>query len=477
MSDHNALARVLTDQPQSASSASVSSPVSSGSPTSSGPDAATTTYGNQQLWQERVAMARQTATRMIAAGMPFEDIFQFLGTLRQQTAVDQSTSGAREFGKPRLPWRDALRQDDPRNAGDYIEHYQTTYGEDAGIVRGEKTPMGERYAAAGRQALASLSSGAIKLDGSDFARLEVEGRLAATLQTPSLVGRRLTGFRSLGRIGDETIPLTGSVFVGTGEAESAPEPLGMWLHTPPENIPKILAHVGELHASLFPTVADDSDTPAKGAISVAPSGLDGEIRLARVGEMAWWLCHAMPHVRGSASIIEWYIESVLDQCGVSLGKRKEPIDLAAFRISKDDFVRGFRAFFDGDADRAKGEAERSTKPAEAKGESAATLYERDVRATSLLFQNNCLINAIARAARGNTASFEELVTIRSQLGNVGEMLVASPATIAVIRGALGVTRPIVVNYPRPTPAETFAGVGTSVVIRHTGAAHFEAEPS
>jgi hypothetical protein len=100
-------------------------------------------------------------------------------------------------------------------------------------------------------------------------------------------------------------------------------------------------------------------------------------------------------------------------------------------------------------------------------------------AASLIDVNNCLINAIAQASFGRNATFEELVEIRSTLGNVGRMMVANEATILEIRRVLRVTAPfILIIYPE-TPQERFP---KNVVPRHgeivlriynTGEQHFQ----
>jgi hypothetical protein len=101
--------------------------------------------------------------------------------------------------------------------------------------------------------------------------------------------------------------------------------------------------------------------------------------------------------------------------------------------------------------------------------------EKELRAVPALFQNNCLINAICRAAHNRNATLIELMSIRFNLANVGAMMVASQASINAIRNVLGINNPITVRYPVGTPAlnENFAGVGNVLNIYHTGMAHFQ----
>ncbi|MFP2895386.1 DUF4157 domain-containing protein [Corallococcus sp. 4LFB] len=95
-------------------------------------------------------------------------------------------------------------------------------------------------------------------------------------------------------------------------------------------------------------------------------------------------------------------------------------------------------------------------------------------AEQLLGVNNCLIHAISQAARHRNASLRELKLIREHLNNYGEMLVASPKIIRLIREVLGIAQPITVAY-RDVPWEDFPGNGTGVTVYHTGAEHFEHE--
>jgi hypothetical protein len=98
-------------------------------------------------------------------------------------------------------------------------------------------------------------------------------------------------------------------------------------------------------------------------------------------------------------------------------------------------------------------------------------------ANQLLHVNNCLINAISLAARGHEASQEELITIRGNLNNYGEMLVASPRIIQLIREVLHIPNPIrVVYYADGVPPEDFQGEGQVITIYHVNGDHFTHEP-
>ncbi|MGH9561754.1 MAG: hypothetical protein ACRD3S_09895, partial [Terracidiphilus sp.] len=96
----------------------------------------------------------------------------------------------------------------------------------------------------------------------------------------------------------------------------------------------------------------------------------------------------------------------------------------------------------------------------------------EIQADLRLWENNCLINAISRAAHGQNATEEELLHIRFNLDNVGQMLLADPRTIGVIRNALQINNTVVVHYPSPTPAETIHGILPVLDVYHTGAYHF-----
>jgi|GEM_PF-6701525 len=92
-------------------------------------------------------------------------------------------------------------------------------------------------------------------------------------------------------------------------------------------------------------------------------------------------------------------------------------------------------------------------------------------ANRLLHVNNCLINAISLAARGHMPTLEELMVIRSTLGNYGEMMLATPQVVQLIQNTLNIVNPITVLYPS-APAENFVGVGNVLSIYHVNGNHF-----
>ncbi len=96
----------------------------------------------------------------------------------------------------------------------------------------------------------------------------------------------------------------------------------------------------------------------------------------------------------------------------------------------------------------------------------------EAEAQLLLGVNNCLINAVAMAALGRTATLEELIAIRGALNNYGEMLLASPLVIDAIRDALQIDNAITVMYEGLTPPEDFDGTGAPLMVYHVGGNHF-----
>lgn len=101
-------------------------------------------------------------------------------------------------------------------------------------------------------------------------------------------------------------------------------------------------------------------------------------------------------------------------------------------------------------------------------------YRKQVLAAKLLERNNCLINAITDAAQNARATIDQLIEIRSTLGNVGQMMAATPTTIPLIKRVLKITSPIKVYYRDDgIDPELFAGAGGKTIrITHNGADHF-----
>jgi hypothetical protein len=131
-------------------------------------------------------------------------------------------------------------------------------------------------------------------------------------------------YRSIGYIKskdskDIDIILTSSIFDDQGR--------GMWQHTDHNNINVILEHVSKLHGEL----------------------LKPDYQLHQymdfLARSAWWLFHATVYKRGSVSIVEWYIESINNYRQLHLGNLPWGLDLAAFSLAEEDYVRFFPHFF------------------------------------------------------------------------------------------------------------------------------------
>ena len=99
-------------------------------------------------------------------------------------------------------------------------------------------------------------------------------------------------------------------------------------------------------------------------------------------------------------------------------------------------------------------------------------YKAQRDAATLLFVNNCLINAIALVALGRNANLTELVAIRSRTGNLGEMLFASERILRIITEELNLNRGIIVRYPVIAP-DTFGDTLINPIrVCNNGALHF-----
>lgn len=109
--------------------------------------------------------------------------------------------------------------------------------------------------------------------------------------------------------------------------------------------------------------------------------------------------------------------------------------------------------------------------------SPTTSVEQDERLQleGLIAQNNCLINAINKAANGDdaTVTYAQMLEIRLRIGEIGTMLLATPRTINIILNVLGLNRGVIVVYPGDIPAEDFGNTEVNpIMIQHTGHAHF-----
>ncbi len=103
------------------------------------------------------------------------------------------------------------------------------------------------------------------------------------------------------------------------------------------------------------------------------------------------------------------------------------------------------------------------------------LYKLEINSQALLMTNNCLINAIALGAGKPKATMDQLVSIRIESNSVGEMLVASPVIIDIIRRILHIPNKIIIHYTK-APKEEFAGSGPTIDVYHNGVDHFTHTP-
>lgn len=97
--------------------------------------------------------------------------------------------------------------------------------------------------------------------------------------------------------------------------------------------------------------------------------------------------------------------------------------------------------------------------------------KREIDAFMELGYNNCLIDSIANAAGRSPATETELISIRIDVGSVGEMLVATPENVERIRRILGVSNTIIVRY-NGQAAEVIEGSGSPITIYNNGEDHF-----
>lgn len=97
--------------------------------------------------------------------------------------------------------------------------------------------------------------------------------------------------------------------------------------------------------------------------------------------------------------------------------------------------------------------------------------KREIEAFMELTYNNCLIDSIANAAGRGPATETELISIRIDVGSVGEMLLATPENVERIRRILGINNTIIVRY-NGRAAEVIDGSGPPLTIYHDGINHF-----
>jgi hypothetical protein len=283
------------------------------------------TYGNQQTWADEATKVKSRAIGMLNEGAPFGDLLGYLSEERGRIAKLQETEFAADFGKPRLDWKENFRnKGESESTIEAMENHRGKSG--AALYYGVRTAMVDRYLADGKKSLELLNN---KMPNTGFRKISTDGE---NLSTGKLAATgKFIGYSSIGTIDGEEIELTGSLF-GKVADDKGIKTAGIWVHTTPEKIPRITGHVGELHQQLL-EIEGSSDR-------------DTLRRLKLLASAAWWMCHAMPYVRGSASIVEWYIESVSASRDLKLGKRKSMLDLLAFRMSEAEFVEAFPTFFE-----------------------------------------------------------------------------------------------------------------------------------
>ncbi|MCD5997539.1 type III effector [Pseudomonas sp. CDFA 602] len=101
-------------------------------------------------------------------------------------------------------------------------------------------------------------------------------------------------------------------------------------HTSSEEVPKILHHVNDLFNE------------------VLQSNLSTKKALKFLGEIHWWLAHAMPDERGSAAKSELCVRAIAQAKGLDLPPMKSGIvpDLEAMTMSREQFIKQYPSMFD-----------------------------------------------------------------------------------------------------------------------------------
>lgn len=151
-------------------------------------------------------------------------------------------------------------------------------------------------------------------------------------------------------------------------------------------------------------------------------------------------------------------KGLLDENQKVIDKEKSKLDSALKEIAKQAVA-----------------AVKSARKGSKKNATKEERYAAEVTAAQQLLVNNCLIDAIAGGAGRGTPTLPELVAIRTELNNVGEMMLATPKTVSAIRKGLGLPgRKVIVRYPAPIPQEVFDGTDPPILVDHTGQAHFVA---
>jgi avirulence protein len=102
-------------------------------------------------------------------------------------------------------------------------------------------------------------------------------------------------------------------------------------HTAPPDVPRVMAHA----ESLYSRALDPSVSNAEA--------------LATLGELHWWVAHAMPDDRGSAAKTELAVRSMAQSRGMDLPPFRKGFvpDLEAMTTPRAEFVERYAAMFDG----------------------------------------------------------------------------------------------------------------------------------
>jgi avirulence protein len=101
-------------------------------------------------------------------------------------------------------------------------------------------------------------------------------------------------------------------------------------HTAPSEVPRIMAHAESLYSrALDPSVSDPQ-------------------ALTTLGELHWWVAHAMPDDRGSAAKTELSVRSMAQSLGMDLPSFKKGFvpDLEAMTTPRSEFTAKYPAMFD-----------------------------------------------------------------------------------------------------------------------------------
>ncbi len=158
-------------------------------------------------------------------------------------------------------------------------------------------------------------------------------------RTTGLLGRSdidAVQLRSTGRLSNgQSIPLTRLVVPFKSESNFSEvatvsefmRPL--MFHTPASRVSTVLSEVEHLRASL-PSLASDEE------------------KVSQLGEMHWWLSHAMPDVRGSAAKSELTVRALASSEGLSLPPFRQGVvpDLESFVTSQEDFRSNYASMFE-----------------------------------------------------------------------------------------------------------------------------------